>query len=343
MSTIKEIAKRANVSIGTVDRALHDRGRVSDETKAKIMEIAKEIGYSPNLFARNLKTSKTYHFGVMLPFSEQDNGYWEFPLKGIKRAEAELEIFKTEISYFHYDKFSEESAHLAFQQMIAGEPDGVLIAPSRANVFEALVQSIPENIPYVFINSSIPNTNYLAYIGQNAYQSGFLSGKLMSVLVDKPNIAVVKYLPDDYHLNNRVNGFLDFYKNTADKNIVVFAENPMNFKNGAEGIAEKIYKEFNDVEGIYVSNAVTFPIAKFFKENKLSHQMKIIGYDLIDGNLKYLRDGTIDFLISQNSTKQGYEGIYSLFNHLFKKQEVTKDVYLPLDILTKENIEYFKK
>lgn len=66
MATIKDIAREAGVSIGTVDRVLHDRGMVSPETKARILDVMKELDYKPNHAAQGLchpkKELKTWLF-----------------------------------------------------------------------------------------------------------------------------------------------------------------------------------------------------------------------------------------------------------------------------------------
>ncbi len=59
--TVIEIAKRAGVSIGTVDRVLHNRGRVSEETRQRINAIISEEGYQPNPLARHLKRNRRVH------------------------------------------------------------------------------------------------------------------------------------------------------------------------------------------------------------------------------------------------------------------------------------------
>ena len=58
MATIKEIAERAGVSIGTVDRVLHNRGMVSEKTREKIMKIVRELNYQPNQTAQGLAVMK---------------------------------------------------------------------------------------------------------------------------------------------------------------------------------------------------------------------------------------------------------------------------------------------
>src|SRR5690606_17462922 len=60
LSGVKEIARRAQVSIATVDRVLHNRPGVSVKTKAKIEAIIKEIDYKPNLLARRLASRKVF-------------------------------------------------------------------------------------------------------------------------------------------------------------------------------------------------------------------------------------------------------------------------------------------
>ncbi|HEY9490198.1 MAG TPA: LacI family DNA-binding transcriptional regulator, partial [Chryseosolibacter sp.] len=64
---IKDIARLAGVSKGTVDRVLHKRGRVSQEAHQKVMKVLEEIDYKPNLIARTLSSSKNHRIIALLP------------------------------------------------------------------------------------------------------------------------------------------------------------------------------------------------------------------------------------------------------------------------------------
>ena len=57
-ATIKDIASLANVSIGTVDRVLHNRGEVNPDTRNRVMSFIEELGYTPNLIAKSLALKK---------------------------------------------------------------------------------------------------------------------------------------------------------------------------------------------------------------------------------------------------------------------------------------------
>src|ERR1017187_1516876 len=62
-----EIAKVAKVSIGTVGRALNGRGRINQATRQRVLQIARDLGYRPNLAARALSVGKNFRIGVCIP------------------------------------------------------------------------------------------------------------------------------------------------------------------------------------------------------------------------------------------------------------------------------------
>ncbi|MGZ3758000.1 MAG: sugar ABC transporter substrate-binding protein, partial [Mucilaginibacter sp.] len=69
--------------------------------------------------------------------------------------------------------------------------------------------------------------------------------------------------------------------------------------------------------------------------------IKIIGYDLLPKNINFLNKGFISFLINQNPEGQGYWGVHYLAKHIVFNKDVPPLKYLPLDVVTKENLAYF--
>ena len=65
---IVDIAKMAGVSVGTVDRVIHNRGRVSAANYTRVMTVLKEVDYRPNMVARSLASKKVYHICFLLHF-----------------------------------------------------------------------------------------------------------------------------------------------------------------------------------------------------------------------------------------------------------------------------------
>jgi LacI family transcriptional regulator len=76
LTGVREIARRANVSLATVDRVIHNRKGVSKETKDKINEIISELNYQPNLLAQRLASRKTLRLITLIPKCSEETSFW---------------------------------------------------------------------------------------------------------------------------------------------------------------------------------------------------------------------------------------------------------------------------
>ena len=324
---------------------LHNRGRVAPKTEEKVRRIIEELDYRPNMFAKNLKLGRSFTFGVLMPLPSQDSGYWALPLRGINRAMEYLSGHRIELKYFFYDKYAQGTFPAIAQEVVNSKLDGLLIAPVLSRVFDKFVQEIPAEVPYIFFDSFIPEANYLAYIGQDSFQSGLLSGKLMHLLVPAgSSVAVIKVLPEDYHIEERVSGFLTYFQPEPSIAVHVYEMHGNIENKGCEALLHKIITEQPNLRGIFITNASTHKIAEAVKELNWPPQKRIrlIGYDVIDNNIRLLKQGVIDFLISQQSERQGYEGVTNLYRHVVLNEPVEKKIIMQLDIVTQENIDYYR-
>lgn len=342
MSSIKEIARRAKTSIGTVDRVLHNRGRVARDTEERIKKAIKELKYRPNIFARNLKLTKTFTFGVLIPRQKQDNRFWEIPMQGIKKAQKELENQKVKVTYFYYDRTSEQHFIKIAYPLLNMNLDGLLIAPVLYEQAEKFVKKIPSSLPFVFIDSRISESKYLSYIGQDPYQSGFLSAKLMKLLIPSGGmIAIINIIPRYFFIEERIKGFFTFFRNDLNYQLKVYTLDSKNADTGSGILTESIIRDNRNIKGLFIPGGPVARFAEYICNNNLTGSIRTIGYDLTRENKAYCRNGTVDFLISQSPEIQGYQGIYALYRHCVLKEKPPKETILPIDIVTKENIDYF--
>ncbi|GAB3005627.1 hypothetical protein GCM10027284_24250 [Cyclobacterium sediminis] len=79
--TIKDIAKKLNVSVATVSRALRGSTEIKKETKMAVLEMAKEMDYHPNLLASSLSSKKSKIIGVVVPTINRY--FWSNSISGI--------------------------------------------------------------------------------------------------------------------------------------------------------------------------------------------------------------------------------------------------------------------
>ncbi|MFC1557609.1 sugar ABC transporter substrate-binding protein, partial [candidate division KSB1 bacterium] len=177
---------------------------------------------------------------------------------------------------------------------------------------------------------------------QDSYLSGRLSAKLMKMIINKRGtIAAIRVLPEDFHINERINGFQSFISENNSLSLVIYDAFREKDVTVFHNLTKRIISENKDLKGIFVSNALTYCVAKYFESAKMNKRIRIIGYDLIEDNRKYLKKGYIDFLISQQPEMQGYQGIYTLYRHIVLNEKTPEKIMMPLDIITEENIDYY--
>src|SRR5688500_10215353 len=99
---IKDIAQLAGVSVGTDDRVLHNRGRVSEEAQKKVLTALEQIDHKPNLIARTLGANKNYRIAALMPNPDQDP-YWATSKSGISQAEAEWLRYGVSVEPYFFD------------------------------------------------------------------------------------------------------------------------------------------------------------------------------------------------------------------------------------------------
>jgi LacI family transcriptional regulator len=287
---------------------------------------------------------KTFTFGILIPFSDQDGRYWELPISGIRKALKELKLYNVEASMFTYDKYSAASFHEACQRIEASLEtlDGLVIAPVLSKASEQFVGRLPETIPFVFLDSYIPESRCLSFIGQDSFQSGVLAAKLMQMKLQGGKIVVFRILPIDYHLEDRIGGFQSCMQNNNHFKLAMVdvdrEADPCIFKR----VSKKILQEESDTFGMFVPSACAHQVAEMLVELNRSGEIVLIGYDLVEENRKFLKTGAIDFLISQRPELQGYQSMYSLYRHVILNEPVDEKVVVPIDILTRDNVDYYQ-
>jgi LacI family transcriptional regulator len=342
MITIKDIARQAGVSIGTVDRVLHKRGRFSPETARKIATIAGKTGYSPNVLARSLSLAKAYTFCAIIPKLTQDDTYWQLVADGFSTGEEEFARYSVRVRVFQHDRLSAGSFTTACSKALAAKPDGLILAPVSPRLVEAFVDRLPPSIPYVFLDSTLPDAAPLGFIGQDAFQSGVLAAKLVRLTVRDPGIVgIMRIHPDDLHIKERASGFEAGMAGCSGLRTVQHDfDGDILSTQSRQGILRAL-RQTPDLRALFVTNAHTHVIARAAIKAGLGHPVSVVGYDLVPQNVELVRTGAIDFLISQRPEFQGSQSVRMLFRGVVLQEPCARHTFVPMDIVTRENLEYY--
>ena len=319
---------------------------MAEVTKIKILKIIEELDYQPNILASTLASKKAAVFATLLPKPPSPDGYWNKPFVGVKKRVAELRQYGVQIKPFTFHQPDSKSFVTKAQQVIDLKPDGVVLAPFFKKESIELINQLNElKIPFVFIDSEIKNAGQISYIGQDSYQSGLVSGKLLDLILPDGNILIIhfaKEMDNQNHLVQREKGFYDWFIKKSESNHQLFTTDvPETDDEKWMNKVEQIIRKQN-IKGIFVTNSKVYFVGRLLEKLNLK-KIKVIGHDLLKENVEYLKKEIVHFLICQRPEEQGYNAINKLFRSVVQKRIINKKNYTSIDIVTKENVEYYKE
>jgi len=177
--TIKDVAKKSGVSPSTVSRVIADNPRIGDQTKKKVRKVMKDLGYHPNIHARNLVAKSTKAIGVVMPSSANkalQNPFFPEVLRGISSV-----IHKEKYSMFLSTGETESEIFDEVKRMVHGSyVDGVILLYSKVN--DPVIAFLYEqNFPFVLVGKPHEHMNAITHVDND----NFLAGKeLTNVLIE---------------------------------------------------------------------------------------------------------------------------------------------------------------
>ena len=342
---IKDIALKAGVSVGTVDRVLHGRAGVSESSRKKVEEILCQLNYRPNMYASALASNKRYRFACLLP-THQDGDYWTDVENGMFKAVKAFSDFHVSLDIFHYDQYELGAFFEAGKELLDSVYDGVVISPIVEKETERLVEWFRlHGIPYIFIDSNIPRLSPLSFFGQHARKSGYFAARILRLLAqDSKDIVVFRLINDGKLGSNqqlyREEGFYEYMKEHCPRlqilELNLHAKRPGQDKQ----LFDDFFRKHPDVTCGITFNSKAYLIGEYMLEQGRK-DFHLMGYDMLSRNVACLKEGTIDFIIAQQPTMQGYNSIECLCDSLILKKEVRECNYMPIQLISVENIDFY--
>ena len=340
---IKDIAKRAGVSAGTVDRVLHERGELKAETKELVLKIASELNYKPNVAAQLLKKSFGYKVAILIPKPTNKKSYWSKHPKGFQNTARKKSPYNIDFNFFQFSLNNENDFVKKTHELVATKPDGVVLAPLYKKESIAFCKQLDGlNIPYVFIDTSIEGVNNLSYTGEDSIKSSRTAASLIDTTSDQNKdiliVNISKDLINSPHLNSRNKGFEEYFnENRISKRQKITVNVSSNSMAEVKRKLDSIFSANKNIGAVFVTSSRVYLVADYLKQQKI--KVRLVGYDLIEENIRFLNAGIIDFLISQRPVHQAEKAMEIITDFLIdNKSVIQKSYYQPIDIVNKESL-----
>ena len=326
---IKDIARQSGVSVGTVDRVLHNRPNVSKSAREKVEKALKEMDYHPNMYASALAYNKTYSFYCIIPKHETE-AYWDEIEEGAMSARDRRRDFNINVKMLYYKRFKPETFVKVTEECLAQNPDGIIIVPTRLDITRRFTDVLHErNIPFILLDSYLPDLKPLSFYGQDSFCSGYFAGKMLMLIAGgEKNVMLMKQTKNGIVASNTGIIELDL---PEDKDKAEYDE-----------MLEDFFTAHPEVHHCITFNSKAHLVGEFLLRSN-RRNIQIMGYDMVSKNAECVRQGSISFLIAQHGYMQGYACVESLFEAIVLKKEITPVNYMPIEILTKENVDFYRR
>ncbi|MGI6231396.1 MAG: substrate-binding domain-containing protein [Prevotella sp.] len=345
---IKDIAERAGVSVGTVDRVLHHRPNVSPKALDKVEKALKEMNYQPNMYASALAYNRSYNFPVIMPSHEQV-AYWEEIEEGVKMAQEARRDFHVRTQIYYYDRFDDKSFLDTARKCLDTKPDGVVLVPGDLEPTRQFTDKLHElEIPFVMLDSYMPDLKPLTFYGQDSFSSGYFAARMLMLIAGQEKAILLVKLTINGRVvskqqDNREVGFRHYMKDHFPNVKILELNMPLTETRAKyDSLLDDFFSHHPEIHHCITLGSKAHVVGDYLLRTN-RREIQIMGYDMVGKNAECLRQGSISFLIAQHAYQQGFSSVDALFKAIVLKKKVQPVNYMPIELLTKENVDFYRR
>lgn len=337
---ISDVARRAGVSISTVDRVVNERAGVRRETVDRVQKILQEFGYSPNRLSAYSKVTPL-NFVALIPQSGSlfmDALAAQIKLASSRIGQGAISIDIRRVSLNDANAFLSD-----LKRATSERPDGlILVAIDTAESRDAIDDCVDSGVPVVTLISDVPQSKRDVFIGIDNLSAGRTAGELMARFLPVPasttgTVAIIVGQLDRRDLQERRAGFEQrlaaSFPNISTPTVPVVKYSAGNADIGAPGLSQT----FPNLLGFYsVVCADLFDIHAL--HDGAGEKLVTIGHELTECTRQNLVSGVIDAIVAQDCRLEADQAVQTLAS-ICRQENVNRDMPpTPISIYLKENL-----
>ncbi len=283
--------------MATVDRVLNERGGVSPETAARVIDAARQLGIKrilPSPYRRRLRLDiiLAQHDG---PIVSRLN----------RAAEAQIKRLGGNVTLQRVTTPTNRGGALT-DAIVRSKSDGLIVfGPETAKVIDAIAAKASSGIPVITLLSDLPTTPRLAYVGIDHFRAGRSAAFFLAQMLQPDAEVVLTCNNLDFRSEaERVGGFrAAWFEQARDVRKVHLVECGKRPRDAKDLIVSAI-RSSGLVGGIYDAGLQTNAVEQALRASKLAGLLKVISHDLTEDNKRLLAENTLTLVIDQNPELQ---------------------------------------
>lgn len=340
--TLKEIAERTGVSLGTVHRAIYGKSGISEETRKRILEEVERSNYQVDEAASVLKRGAKNVVVVLPKAQNEDRFYFRGIWRGIRKAAREMEQYKI---YFRFIESEHPLTQIwreleqVYDEMLE-EIDGLITIADSEKTNLWISRFDKRGIPAILLSSYYAETGAAVSCIKVDHEScGRLAAEFMNYTLTSRDTKILMLCGDSKIYSNRV------YAEHFEKEMLKYGREVIKVEGfGREDIERECsrYLEEEHIQAIFAGNArITFGICQMLEERNMGKDISVVGTDIFEELQPYFENGILNAAVFQYHWEQGAHAVNKMHDCLSRGIRDQEDEVLPPVLLLKSNYEYF--
>ncbi|MGN1442408.1 MAG: LacI family DNA-binding transcriptional regulator [Acutalibacteraceae bacterium] len=334
--TVKEIAQLAGVSRGTVDRALKNRPGISEETKKRILEIAEQYDYKPNIIGKALVYSgKPIHIAVIL--NSIGNPFFDEVKKGILAAGEEFESYGFQITLSEFKGYDAENL-IQLLDHLPDDTSNIILTPIWDRRVEEKLHSLQDKIKnIIMLSGAVEGLENAVYVGCDYLKSGRIAGRVTGLISGgSANLFIINGSLQHKGHGQRVEGICDVLKKDYPSIRLVGVAQSDDDDETAYREMKKAFREHPEIDFVYITAGGVNGTLRAVKEQK--RNVRVCTFDDTEFTRESLRRGDVLATICQQPFEQGYNSVKAIFDKIIMKKEVQSAILTQLSIKVDQSL-----
>lgn len=339
-ATIQDVAKASGLSVSTVNRALHEPGKVRPETLRTVLQAAESIGfYGIGSIRESLHSARPkVRIGILL--LQRNRAFYKSLAQVLETAAAAVRDHEVLIQIEFLEELSPQNVSAGLERL-AEKADVIgLVAPEHP-VVSATIERLSESGKKIFaLISQLSAGCAVGYIGLDAWKVGRTAGWAFDNLCKRNG--EIGILVGNHRFRcqeTNESGFRSYFREHAGD--FALLEPQSTFENAAiaRDVTEDILAKHPDLVGLFISGGGVSGAAAALRESGRAKDIFAVGYDLTDVTRAALLDGTINLLIAHPMARLGEAAITAMIQTFEGGADFPPPfISLPFDIYTSENL-----
>ena len=312
--TIRDIAREANVSVGTVSKYLNGRTDMREDNRKAISEAIERLDYTVNMVARTL-AHKPIKIGVLL--SSAFDEYFNPMEEGIRSAVDSLVDHKVSALYGRYAGYYDDQKIIdTLENYIRQDVNGIILAPSRYYNSRQVISRLNQaKIPVVLMVSDADCGCRLAHVGIDARLSGAIAADLAAFVLGE-NESTAVFVGGNEVAEHKIKAE-SYCTNCRERKLILAGiYETQDDPRAAYQLTEDLLRRRPDLKLIYVATGNSVAVCRAVYACGRQDQVKVIATDIPRDLYSYVESGMVIGVLGQHLHTQGEVAVKTLYNYL---------------------------